>query len=310
MDDLGAALREAGGVDAPLTRHARLSQLLKAELARGALEFTHKHVGYDRPITVAIAQVDDELRAVVPVPVGLRADPNAATKLGFLTAAAAVGALVLAGSDEGAPAEPLRVGDLDGFLVLSRAGGDAELAVVAFDESAAGVDRLRARALLVPPALLRDVHDLRPPIGPTHPLRVAEAVAEAGGDPADAASVAEHEEVVLAALTAGSDGGAPHVTRPHDDPDPARRAARRILQRLNGMGKWGGYHTEFVHLQRGFAGHERALVEEVGEALLAAGLLEEKPSVGQRHVNLNPGRKADIDALIERGEVPRGLDLG
>ena len=309
MDDLAAVLREAGGVDAPAAQHARLSQLLKAELARGALEFTNKHVGYEQPITVAIAQVDGELRAAVPVPVGLRADPNAATKLGFLTAAAAVGALVLAGSDEGGPAEPLRVGDLDGFLVLARAGGDAELAAVAFDESAAGVDRLRARGLVVPSALLRDVHDLRPPIGPAHPLRVAEAVAEAGGDPADAASVAEHEEVVLA-LTAGPDGGAPHVMRPHDDPDPARRAARRILQRLNGMGKWGGYHTEFVHLQRGFAGHERALVEEVGEALLAAGLLEEKPSVGQRHVNLNPGRKADIDALIERGEVPRGLELG
>ena len=68
------------------------------------------------------------------------------------------------------------------------------------------------------------------------------------------------------------------------------------------MGKWGGYHTDFRHLARGFAGNERALADEVGEALLAAGLLAEKPSVGQRHVFLNPRRAADIHGLIERGD--------
>ena len=99
------------------------------------------------------------------------------------------------------------------------------------------------------------------------------------------------------------------VARPHDDPDPARRVARRILQRLNGMGKWGGYHTEFAHLARGFAGNDRKLAEAVGEALLEAGLLAEKPSVGQRHVFLNPRRAADIHALIERGDVPADLNL-
>ena len=96
---------------------------------------------------------------------------------------------------------------------------------------------------------------------------------------------------------------------PHDDPDPALRAARRILQRLDGMGKWGGYHTEFAHLPRGFAGNDRALAQEVGEALLEAGLLAEKPSVGQRHVYLNPRRAAEIRKLIESGEVPPGMRL-
>jgi hypothetical protein len=75
------------------------------------------------------------------------------------------------------------------------------------------------------------------------------------------------------------------------------------------MGKWGGYHTEFAHLARGFAGNDRALAEEVGERLLAAGLLAEKPSVGQRHVFLNPRRAADIHAFIDRGTVPHGLEL-
>ena len=94
--------------------------------------------------------------------------------------------------------------------------------------------------------------------------------------------------------------------RPHEDPDPASRVARRILQRLDGMGKWGGYHTDFAHLARGFAGNERALAQEVGEALLDAGLLAEKPSVGQRHVFLNPRRAGEIRALIERGEAATG----
>ena len=109
---------------------------------------------------------------------------------------------------------------------------------------------------------------------------------------------------MLALLGAGG-----RAVRPHEDPDPARRIARRILQRLDGMGKWGGYHTEFAHLPRGFAGNQRALAQDVGEALLTAGLLAEKPSVGQRHVFLNPRRAAEIRALIEEGVAPAALRL-
>ena len=82
---------------------------------------------------------------------------------------------------------------------------------------------------------------------------------------------------------------------------------RRILQRLDGMGKWGGYHTAFDHLARGFAGNERALGSAAGEALVDAGLLLEKPSVGQRHVCLNPRRSGEIRRLIDHGDMPRGL---
>jgi hypothetical protein len=182
---------------------------------------------------------------------------------------------------------------------------DPELAALAFEDHVAPVDRLRARALAVPAHVLADAGDFRAPIGDAHPILVAAHVARLGGRPADPRSMEEHEDAVLALLEAG----APAVARPHDDPDPARRVARRILQRLNGMGKWGGYHTEFAHLPRGFAGNERALAEAVGESLLAAGLLSEKPSVGQRHVFLNPRRAADVHALIERGELPPDLRL-
>jgi hypothetical protein len=147
--------------------------------------------------------------------------------------------------------------------------------------------------------------DLRDPIGGTHPLRVAEAVARLGGSSLDESSLAAHEDELLQLLEPPGS-----LARAHDDPDPTRRVARRILQRLDGMGKWGGYHTEFEHLARGFGkGNERAVAKEVGEALVAAGLLGEKTSVGQRHVFLNPRRSGEIRRLIDDGEVPSGLAL-
>jgi hypothetical protein len=69
------------------------------------------------------------------------------------------------------------------------------------------------------------------------------------------------------------------------------------------MGKYGGYHTEFSHLARGFPGHERALALEAGEALLRAGILAEKPSVGQRHVSLVAARTEEIRRLIAGGDA-------
>jgi hypothetical protein len=147
-----------------------------------------------------------------------------------------------------------------------------------------------------------DAADLRAPLA--RPLRVAEALARLGGRPEDDQSAEEFEDVLQALLEPGD-----QVVRPHEDPDPGRRVARRILQRLDGMGKWGGYHTEFAHLARGFAGNDRALAGEVGEALLAAGMLAEKPSVGQRHVYLNPRRAAEIRRMIENGEMPSGMKL-
>ena len=170
---------------------------------------------------------------------------------------------------------------------------------LAFEEQLEGVDRLRARALVLPELA---ASDLREPIGDGHPLLAAARIAALGGRPADPDSVEQFEDALF-------DTAPEATTRPHDDPDPARRIARRILQRLNGMGKWGGYHTEFAHLARGFAGNERQLAEVVGEALLDDGLLQSKPSVGQRHVFLNPRRAADIHALIERGVVPSTLRL-
>ncbi|MEJ7893241.1 MAG: hypothetical protein WKF94_11445 [Solirubrobacteraceae bacterium] len=251
---LEAALRDSGG---DLAHTRRLRALLAAELDRSRAELAKPRSGYNEPVTVAFAA---GIVAVAPVASAYRVDPRA---LGDRERQLA--SILEAALSEATDGAVLRAGDHEGHLALA-AGGDHELAALAFDEAVAGVDRLRARSVLVP---VLDPSDLRP-------------FARAAVD---------------------------DTIRPHDDPDPARRVARRILQTLDRKGKWGGYHTDFAHLQRGFEGNDRQLATTVGEALLAAGLLAEKPSVGQRHVYLNSRRARDIHRLIEDGQLPNGLVL-
>jgi hypothetical protein len=313
MSSLGAAtlaseLEAAGGVDAPASAAARLREVLAAALRRGREELAKPRSGYDSPVEVAFAAHDGRLLAAAPADPALRADPEVAGEREWLLVAATVAALV----DLACPGPPAGAADLS--LLAGEAGGGlllayparvepaelAEFAPVVLEDHLGGIDRLRAAARVVPAGVL-EAGDLREPIGAGHPLRVAEAEARL---PAEYEGE-QREEALLAILG----GGAGAAVRPHEDPDPARRVARRILQRLDGMGKWGGYHTDFAHLARGFAGNDRALAQAAGEALLDAGLLAEKPSVGQRHVFLNPRRVRDIRAFIETGDAPVGLRL-
>ena len=312
MPDLLEELAPLGGVAAPASATARLRTVLLGALKQGAEELEKPRSGYGAPVEVALGAGDGVVLAATPAVAHFRADAEAAGERTWLLVAAVIAALVDL-AEPGAPAGPgdlvVRAGDLDGFLLLAVPGRLApeeleELGPLAFDDHAAGLDRLRARAVAAPGRLLEGP-ELREPIGAHHPLRVAETVARLGGRPEDPRSVEDLEDAVLAVLDAG---GGPAV-RPHEDPDAARRVARRILQRLDGMGKWGGYHTDFAHLARGFAGNERGLAQAVGEALLEAGLLAEKPSVGQRHVFLNPRRAAEIRALIDEGAMPPGMTL-
>ena len=311
--ELERALADAGGVDAPREWSARLRNLLDAELRRGFVELSESRTGYGIPIAVAVAANQGEVVAALPISPELRADAGAVGERSGALAAAAV-EHVVEGASPGPPRSSedlsLRLGELNGMLALSYPAAEpADAAEYAHEALAAEfedrrIDRLRAQAHLLPGHVVGDVTDLRPPIGATHPLRVAEAVTRLGGSPLDEATVEVLEQQLLDLL---EPAGA--VSRAHEDPDPVRRVARRILQRLDGMGKWGSYHTAFDHLARGFAGNERALAYEVGEALLAAGLLEQKPSVGQRHVYLSPRRSGDIRRLVDEGELPAGLVL-
>jgi hypothetical protein len=314
--ELERALADAGGADAPREWAARLRALLRAELERGAREMGEPRSGRERPVALAVAAIEagaptparsapGAVVAALPLPPELRADAGAVAERGAKLAAAAAGCIV----DSAEPGRPRSSGDLalllgacDGFLALAYPAADprlsAEYTREALDEAVASIDRLRAKAHLLPGHAVA-VDDLRPPIGATHPLRVAEAVTRLGAFPLDEEAVERLEPELLRLLEPAG-----RATRAHDDPDPRRRAMRRILQRLDGMGKWGGYHTAFDHLARGFAGNDRALAFEVGEELVAAGLLSEKPSVGQRHVSLNPRRAGDIRRLIDEGERP------
>ena len=306
--ELERALADAGGADAPREWSARLRGLLRAELERGAREMGEARSGRERPLALAVAGLPDLVVTVLPLPPELRADAGAVAERGATLASAAVECLVDA-AEPGGPRSgddlTLLLGACDGFLALSYPASDprlsAEYARVALDEAVASIDRLRAEAYLLPGHALA-VEDLRPPIGATHPLRVAEAVTRLGASPLDEDAVERLEPELLRLLEPAG-----RATRAHDDPDPRRRAMRRILQRLDGMGKWGGYHTAFDHLARGFAGNDRALAFEVGEELLDAGLLSEKPSVGQRHVSLNPRKAGEIRTLIDEGALPPGL---
>jgi hypothetical protein len=312
LTDLQAELAALGGISAPASATARLRDVLIAVLRHGAAELEKPRSGYGAPVEVALGAGDGRLVAATPAAATFRADPEAANERTWLLVAAVIAALVDL-AEPGPPAGPgdlnVRAGDLGGFLLLAIPAHTTpeelgELGPLAFDDHAKDIDRLRARAVATPGRLL-EAAELREPIGANHPLRVAEAVARLGGRPEDPRSVEELEEAVLAVLEA--DGA--RAVRPHEDPDTARRIARRILQRLDGMGKWGGYHTDFAHLARGFAGNERALAQAVGESLLEAGLLAEKPSVGQRHVFLNPRRAAEIRKLIDEGALPPGMTL-
>jgi hypothetical protein len=313
MSALATELGAAGGAAAPPAATARLRDLLAASLRHGRDELLLARSGYGEPVEVGLAADGERLLAALPADAALRADPEAATGRAWLLVAATIATLVdLADAPAPATADDLRIraGELPGghlLLGYPAAGVDAklldELGPLAFDDHARGIDRLRAQAVTLPARLLVDA-ELRTPIGAGHPLRIAEAVARLGGRPEDPAAVEELEEGVLAVLAPRG-----QAVRPHEDPVPARRVARRILQRLDGMGKWGGYHTDIAHLPRGFAGNDRALAVDVGEALLQAGLLAEKPSVGQRHVFLNPRRAADIHRFIESGDSPPGMSL-
>lgn len=221
--------------------------------------------------------------------------------------------------DAGAVAEGVRPLDWYGWTALELPGADEELAALAIAER--NPDAARVRAARLPDDALGAPAAI--PLAPTgrggrgvaalahelhaHPLDVALALA-VRGQPLDADAYAP--EMVDNLRTWGLEGEPPPPPAPggppgiDEDPCPRRRHARRVLQRLLRMGKVGtGYHTAVDHLYRGAPADQRHEALEVGEAMIRAGLLGEKPSVGQRHVYLRRDALPRIHALIERAET-------
>jgi hypothetical protein len=338
-----------GGVADPAApaSASQLVLLLRRELSRALGQVPGPRAGYDRPIVLTVGALPAHLAAFVPVDGRLRSDATAldGQPRGLLLVASALEALVIATSQ--GPALPgglvATYGTFEGALVvampwprsLAPDESDAELAALQWDDRLAGTDRLRVVAAPLPGAVSAQLAGglvLERSIGHHHPLDALEvlvragvepadavAVVECGGDPVLAAAATADEEptvdlIALDAIVVGALGPRAAGNRPHEDADPARRIARRMLQMLRGKRKWSGgtgagYHTEITHLTRGFDRRERELAAAVVDALLGAGLLVEKLSVGQRHISLFSRRAADIDALIDEGRVPPDLRL-
>ncbi len=124
-----------------------------------------------------------------------------------------------------------------GFLVLSYPGAelDPELVGLAFEEQASDINRLKARALALPRG--------RDRAGPSSSRRSARATRCGSPRPSPAWAAipaGNHDDIEDAVLGPARPRQLRHPTA--RGPGPRRRAARRILQRLDGMGKWGGYH--------------------------------------------------------------------
>lgn len=235
------------------------------------------------------------------------------------TAAALIRCLSAATSAGGDPAE-IRLEEWRGMTCLVAPGADPELSAAALEEahpSARG-----ARVADLPPGIL---------IGGAEIPLVADPVARGRGVVALGRDLRLHPVTAyLALLASGLPGqdvpddpsdlvrslrdlgweGDPPPSDDHtpslaidDDPSLRRRHARRVLRRLLQKGKIGGHHTEIGHFTRGLPDHEKSGAKEVVEELLRAGLLVEKPSVGQRHISLNRESLPEIHALISRGET-------
>src|SRR3954469_7943262 len=191
---VAAELAGAGGGQAPPQATARLKDLLGDTLRDGAAELGRKRSGTrEDPVTVAFASDGERGFAAVPASPALRADIDALPDRAWLLVAAVVGALVeLAAPPALTRVEglELRVGEVTGHAVLGYPAPTLEpaeledLAPLAFEDHAQGIDRLRADGLALPAVVLGDVAR-REPIGSHHPLRVAEAVARLGGRPAE-----------------------------------------------------------------------------------------------------------------------------
>lgn len=231
---------------------------------------------------------------------------------------------VMAAVEAEAVAEGIRLLDWHGLVALELPGAfdDPELVQIALGERDDQADRIDVEALapadlgapgevsLDPVSAGRDpVAALAAALG-AHPWDVVLALVQHGQPPRSVRNTPAQQHTLRGWGVGGGvadeepavDDIAP--VGPDADPCPRRRHARRLLRRLLRMGKVGsGYHTADDHLYRGVAADQRRDATMVGEALVRAGLLGEKPSVGQRHVYLRREALPQIHALIERGET-------
>jgi hypothetical protein len=222
-----------------------------------------------------------------------------------------------AAADAGARVEQITLLDWNGFTALVLPGLDPELGPVALLDAHQTPGRCAIAELGDDTPIDGPPLELGPLPGVTtggglvavsratriHPVPIALALMEHGWGLEEAAYPPDLVDLLR---HRGFEGPPARPDEPslliEDDPCPRRRHARRVLRRLLHKRKVGAqYHTEFDHLTRGAPPEDRADALQIGEALVRAGLLGEKPSVGQRHVFLRREALPAIHALIDRG---------
>jgi hypothetical protein len=72
----------------------------------------------------------------------------------------------------------------------------------------------------------------------------------------------------------------------------------KILFKLARRRNWGGSHTAFDNLKRGFKPKEQEIVKEAAEGLIKENLLFRKPTGYGLHVSLNQEKAAEIKGKI------------
>ncbi len=72
-----------------------------------------------------------------------------------------------------------------------------------------------------------------------------------------------------------------------------------LLRKLAKHGYWGGRHTSFDNLHKGFPKHLGREIKIIAEELIKDNILIPKPTSYGLHVSLNPQMKLIIEEIIE-----------
>lgn len=72
---------------------------------------------------------------------------------------------------------------------------------------------------------------------------------------------------------------------------------KALLRKLVYLGKWGGSHTSFDNLPKGFPTHLRGEVKDIAKELIKKNFLLSKPTSYGLEVSLNLDKKKEIEEL-------------
>lgn len=78
----------------------------------------------------------------------------------------------------------------------------------------------------------------------------------------------------------------------------AEEVRAKLLFKLARRRNWGGSHTTFDNLSRGFKPKDHHIVKEISEKLIKENFLLKKPTAYGLHVSLNPERAQEIKREI------------